>query len=117
MTLFTISNNSSKFDKKCKFLFNLYNVYAKKYGFRRAIKLTTDRKRTMSYVSECGFSDLFQFLKEFEKSIPFFQKSEWFDFDWIIKEDNYIKVSEGKYSRTFGAPVITSSVEYTVKEF
>lgn len=116
MTLFGNVIYTSTFDKRCIFLFNLYNTYAKMYGFKKALKLTVERKRNMGAVMNYTLQDLFLFLSEFQKSLPFFQASEWFSFDWIIKEDNFIKVMEGKYS-TQRKDHIKSSVEYKTRNF
>lgn len=116
MTLFTTSMNSSKFDKKCLFLFNLYNLFAKKYGFPKALKLTMERKRVMSAIENYRMHDLFWFMQEFNKALPFFIEADWFSFDWIIKEDNFVKVMEGRYAKNFKVTV-RSSVEYKTRDF
>lgn len=106
------------FDKKCEFLFNLYNRLAKKYNLPRVLKLTPARRRVMGVMRNYTYSDLRLFLREFKKAVPLLSASDWFTFDWVIQESNFVKVMEGKYSKCFRKPDrIDTSATYTLKEF
>jgi hypothetical protein len=112
--------SNSGFEQKCNMFFNLYNRCAKLYGFRKAIKLTAQRRKAMHSITECSRSDLALLIIEIRKAKAFFQGSDWFDFDWIIQEGNYVKVMEGKYSKSFNykkQQVIKTRAEYREQVF
>lgn len=111
---------NSDFDKKCMHIFNLYNKCAKHFGFRKALKLTPQRKKNMTAIVSYERADLALFLRELRRAKVFFKDAEWFDFDWMIKEDNFIKVMEGKYSTSYDFSkqnVITSKADYKERVF
>lgn len=109
----------SAFDKKCNHFFTLYNRCAKRYGFRKALRLTPMRKRALTVVADYSRSDLALFFRELRKAREFFSSADWFDFDWVIKEDNFVKVMEGKYNRCydFSKSSIKSKADFKEKSF
>lgn len=101
-----------------KFLFNLYNIEAKKYNLPVALKLTSARKMVMSaYIESYSKSELFLLLREMRKARNFIYGKKWFNFDWIIKEDNFIKVMEGKYRDKYTTSPIVSEAHYTERKY
>ena len=101
-----------------KFLFNLYNIEAKKYNLPVALKLTGARKMVMSaYIESYSKSDLFLLLREMRKARNFIYGAKWFNFDWITKEDNFIKVMEGKYRDKYTSSPIVSEAQYTERKY
>lgn len=109
----------SPFDMMCNMVFTAYNKYAKELGFKKALRLTPLRKRTMMPLMQYSKWDLRTVLKELKKSAPFLSAQDWFHFDWLIKEDNFIKVMEGRYStiRKVDRQQIQSAVEYENKDY
>lgn len=111
---------SSNFEEKCNNLFRLYNRCAKLYGFRKALKLTPQRRKAMAPLTEYSRSDIALFIIELRKARAFFQKESWFDFDWVIIENNFVKVMEGKYSKSFDftkQTLIKSQIDYKEQSF
>lgn len=106
------------FDKKCEFIYNLYKRLAKRYKLPRVLSLTPERRRKMSSMRNYTYADLRLFLREFKKALPVLSGADWFNFDWVIQESNFIKVMEGKYARVFRmSEHIETSVTFTQKEY
>lgn len=121
MTLLGMNVGETDLDRRLNFLFKLYCLYADKYNLPRVIKLTSKRRRELSSTMSYSKADLRLFVREFKQAIPFFQKSAWFNFDWLIQESNYIKVMEGKYRGMYQkdsySPSVPSAIHYEHREF
>jgi hypothetical protein len=109
----------SPFDRMCNMVFKAYNKYAKELGYKKVLKLTPLRKRAMTPLMSYSKWDLRIVIRELRKSAPFLSRQEWFHFDWLIKEDNFIKVMEGRYSTVhkIDRAKIESVVSFTNKEY
>ena len=95
----------------------MYNIEAKKYNLPIALKLTGARKLAMaSYISSYDKTDLFLLLRELRKARNFIYGAKWLNFDWITKEDNFIKVMEGKYRDKYTTTIV-SEARYTERKY
>lgn len=98
--MFTFEEDRSERALKCLFLYNLYNIYAKRYGFRKALKLTIERKKLIyNLMEEYGEEDFKLFIQMFRKSISFFRNQNWMSIEWICK--HFLDVMEGKYIQKY----------------
>ena len=122
MSLFSTDSLKCSNEGVYQFLFNLYNVEAKKYNLSKALRLTNMRKMMLSrFVNDYTMGDLFVILREMRKAKKFITGSTWFDFDWIIDESNVVKLMEGKYRDdkfSYKKPAtIESKAQYTERKF
>jgi hypothetical protein len=72
--------------------------------FKQVKKLTDKRKKQIkARIKEYGYDDFVATLNKM-KDIQFFKdniKSNWFDIDWVMNPNNFIKVFEGKYEGVY----------------
>lgn len=119
MCIFSNESLASVNEDVYKFIFNLYNIEARKYNLPIALRLTGSRKMVMaSYISNYNKTDLFLLLRELRKAKNFITGAKWLTFDWIIKEDNFIKVMEGKYRDKYTpSSRVVSEVQYKERKY
>lgn len=83
----------------------LWNIWADERGKTKVSSITPTRKKHFTArIKEPAF-DFLKLLELAAKSNFLLKPSNWFDFDWLIKnEDNYIKIMEGKYQQEVEEP-------------
>ena len=115
MNIFSDKSLACVDDKIYDFVFRLYNREAKKYKLNPAKKMTNARKITLSkYVHDYTMSDVLLILRELRKAKNFIYGSDWLTLDWILNENNIVKVMEGKYRDSrFSNNGIKSQANYT----
>lgn len=77
--------------------FDLWNLFAAKYGCAKLQTLSESRKKQIKIRSGEPQFDLSEILRKASEQ-KYALESSWFTFDFLIKNDtNYLKVLEGKY--------------------
>ena len=82
------------------FFSSMWNEYAKKTNKSVILKVTSDRRSKIKtrYKEVKDFKEVFKVAIDKASKSSFLSKSEWFNFDWLVKNDtNIIKVIEDTY--------------------
>ena len=72
-------------------------------GLPKVVRVDSKSLRGRSMVArvkEYGIDEVFRAMDIAVQS-NYLRNAPWFDFDWFVKPNNFPKVLEGKYSRTF----------------
>lgn len=119
MSIFSDKSLAYSNDEIYNFIFRLYNKEAKKYKLNPALKMTTARKIILSkYIHEYTMNDVLIILRELRKAKNFITGATWLSFDWLLKEENIIKLMEGKYrDEKFSNTEIKSKANYINRIF
>lgn len=117
MCIFSKDSLSYNDNKIYDFIFRLYNREAKKYKWHPALKMTNARRMILAkYINVYTLNDVFIILREFRKAKNFITGASWLNIDWLLKEDNFIKVMEGKYRDKYTTTIV-SEARYTERKY